>query len=169
MEGEASLMCPSSQERLLIVGIGNELRGDDGLGRLVARELAKNVAPNITIMEQSGEGTALMRLWENWPNVLLIDALKSGSPPGTIHRLDPIREPLPRWFGLSSSHSFGIAEAIALSRHLNKLPRTLRIIGIEAETFAAGVGLSISVVRSIPSLLNLARREMGRYVNVGHF
>ncbi len=161
-------MCPSGDKNLLVVGIGNQFRGDDGLGIFVARELVKSVPANITVKELSGDGTALMSLWENWSDVLLVDALKSGSPPGTLHRLDPIREPLPRWIGLSSSHSFGVAEAIALSRHLEKLPRTLRIIGIEAETFAAGVGLSMSVVRSIPSLLNLARREMGRFVEVEH-
>lgn len=153
---------------LMIVGIGNEFRSDDGLGPCVVRELRKNVPRGVRIKEHSGEGTGLMDLWKGQSGVIVIDAIKSGSPPGTIHSIDPLHQETPRWLAQSSSHTFGVAEAIALSRHLGTLPGFLRIVGIEAESFAAGQGLSTSVVKSVPSLLELLRKEITRFMQPLH-
>lgn len=151
---------------ILIIGIGNEYRSDDGLGLYAARELrvrfqsAEHGLPApVVIIEHSGEGTALINAWTGYPHVFIIDAVHSGKLPGTVYTVDGVREPIPARMFFSSSHVFGVAEAIELARHLKQLPRTLKLYGIEAETFEPGIGLSEVVVRSMAELFHLIEHD----------
>ncbi len=144
----------------LIIGVGNEYRSDDGLGVYVARELRRRLDANVRIIEQCGEGTALMSAWHGAAHVFIVDAVSSNEPAGTLHRLDAIHEQIPKRMFASSSHQFGVAEAVTLARQLNELPETLTLYGIEAESFEPGVGLSEPVVRSVPDLLHIIERDI---------
>jgi hydrogenase maturation protease len=145
---------------VLIIGVGNEYRGDDGLGVHIARELRRHLPERVRIIEQSGEGTALLATWKAAAHVLIVDAVSSHEPPGTIYRLDAIHEEIPKPMFASSSHQFGVAEAVALAKELHELPESLTLYGIEAESFEPGVGLSASVVRSVPDLIHLILRDV---------
>lgn len=140
---------------ILVIGIGNDLRGDDAVGLIVARRLQELALPGVTILEQRGEGTALMIAWQDiarqpdsW--VILIDAVAAGSPPGTIHRLDAGAEPLPASLFPYSSHAFGVAGAVEVTRRLERLPAHLIIYGIEGRDYAYGVPLSPEVAAAVP-------------------
>ncbi|NUN96465.1 MAG: hydrogenase maturation protease [Candidatus Omnitrophica bacterium] len=130
---------------VLILGVGNEWRGDDAIGVLLARRLRERAPPGVEVKEHSGEGAGLMEEWVGHDAVIILDAVRSGSPPGTIHRLDASREAIPSRFFHASSHAFSVAEAVELSRALGALPEVVLLYGIEGREFAAGAGLSEEV------------------------
>ena len=130
---------------MLVIGVGNWYRSDDGAGLAVARKLKAMRLPGVVVCEESGEGVALMEAWLDAEHVTIIDAASSGEAPGTIHRLDADTMPIPFSFFHYSSHAFSVAEAIELARALNRLPPRLTLYGIEGKNFGAGVGLSSEV------------------------
>jgi hydrogenase maturation protease len=150
---------PQPQSLPLIIGIGNEYRGDDAVGLIVARRLKERLAGSFTVLEQSGDGAALMEAWQGAETVIIIDAVMSGAAPGTIHRFDASVQPLPKDTFRCSTHAFGVAEAIELSRALSELPQSLVVYGIEGKNFAAGVGLSSEVEKAVGEVARRAHTE----------
>src|ERR1043166_9195305 len=121
----------ASSRPVLVIGIGNAYRNDDGVGLVVARELRSRLKDTARVIEESGEGASLMEVWRGADNVILADAVSSGASPGTIHRLDAGRERIPTSFFHYSTHAFSIAEAVELARALGRLPARTIIYGIE--------------------------------------
>lgn len=138
----------------LIIGIGNQYRRDDAVGLLIAHALKEQKLPHTRICEASGEGAALMEAWRGAEMVILIDAVLSGAPPGTIHELDAHAQPIPSNFFSYSTHAFSVGEAIELARILNYLPPRLLLIGIEGKDFAYGMGLSPEVDEALARVVN---------------
>lgn len=132
-------------KELLVIGVGNWYRGDDAAGLVAARTIKDKKLPGVSVREESGEGTALMDAWSGAANVVVIDAVFSGLPPGTVHCLDAGTHDLPASLFRSTSHTFGVAEAVALARTLHRLPPKLTVYGIEGENFSPGVGLTRAV------------------------
>lgn len=151
---------------MLIIGIGNAYRRDDGAGLAAARRLEALDLPGAAILLHSGEGTSLMDAWQGADHVVLVDAVHSGAPPGTLHRIDASeRDPAPAFFS-GSTHTFGVAEAIALARTLGTLPRRLDIFGIEGVDYNYGPGLTLEVENAVAqaadAIAALARAQGGR-------
>ena len=146
---------------VLVIGVGNTFRGDDGVGPVVAARLKELALPGVTILEQSGEGTSLMAAWENAAYVIVIDAVQSGAEPGTIHRLDVTDKPIPAQFGSRfSGHAFGVAGAVEMARLLDRLPKRLIVYGIEGLAFATRQGLSAEVERGVETAVQQIRKEL---------
>lgn len=143
----------SAKSRTLIIGIGNEYRSDDGAGLFTVRRLQQILTEPVEIIEQTGEGTALIEAWKNFQLVILIDAVHSGAKPGTIFRFAAHQQLIPTKFFHYSSHAFGVAEAVALAQTMKQLPLHLLIYGIEGSNFAAGIGLSSDVDKAIPDVV----------------
>lgn len=156
---------PGIFSRLLIIGIGNKYRSDDGVGLLIARRLHETLSAPVTMIEQSGEGAALMEAWKDFQDVILIDAVHSGAPPGTIFRFEAHQQAIPTQFFHYSTHAFSVAEAIELARALNQLPPRLIVYGIEGKNFAAGIELSPEVDKMTPEVVDRVMREiqLGKY------
>ena len=133
----------------LIIGVGNLYRSDDAVGILIARKIKKTVSGNISVKEQSGEGTSLMDSWQGYDQVYIIDAVSSGASSGSIHRMDASREVVPSKFFSCSTHDFGVAEAIEMGRALGQLPRELLLFGIEGNNFQPGEKMSDEVERAM--------------------
>jgi hydrogenase maturation protease len=129
----------------LIIGVGNLYRHDDAVGLLVARRLKELDDKRLTILEQNGDGLSLMETWKEWNCAIIIDAVSSGQPSGTIHYLDANEKPIPTKFFSCSTHNMGVAEAVELSRSFDQLPKYLGIFGIEGKDFSPGEGLSKEV------------------------
>ncbi|UCG22946.1 MAG: hydrogenase maturation protease [Chloroflexota bacterium] len=144
----------------LIIGVGNAFRGDDGVGLIVAQRLRELTLPGVTVLEQSGEGAALVESWEDAGRVIVVDAVSSGSEPGKIHRFEAAGRPLPALFSGGSTHAFGLAEAVELARQLNRLPPSLVIYGIEGKSFDLGTGLSPEVESAVEILTERIAREL---------
>jgi hydrogenase maturation protease len=155
-------MRPSQPPRLLVIGIGNPFRSDDAAGLIAARRLKKVGVDSSIVMEHSGEGASLMEAWKGADAVILIDAASSESPPGAIHRLEPINNPLPAEIFQSSSHAFSLPQAIEMARALGELPAQLVIFGIEGSNFKAGTELSSPVSQAMPELVQSVLEELKR-------
>ena len=148
------------QQRSIFIGVGNPFRGDDGAGRAVVRRLHGEIPPDVKVMEETGDGAELLEAWKGVDCVILVDAVLSGAPPGTIHRLDARIEKLPGWFSHSSTHLFGIGEAIELARIMEELPAKLIVYGIEGLDFSPGTELSPEVAEVVPAAANLILQEI---------
>lgn len=135
-----------------VVGLGNALRGDDAVGLIVARRL-RELAPVIDVLELSGEPAELLEaLGSGGDHVVLVDAVCSGAPPGTVHRLDASETAL-AVEARRTSHGLGLAETIELGRALERLPSRLHVIGIEGWSFELGAPLSPAVARAADALV----------------
>jgi len=153
----------TAPRRILVIGLGNDYRGDDAVGRVVARRLKAIGGDNVRVVEESGEGVALIEAWKGADFVILIDAVHSGGAAGIIHRFDAEVQPIPGRFFHYSTHAFSVAEAVELARTLNQLPAKLIVYGIEGKTFDSGVGLSLEVEVAAEELLHRVRKELCTY------
>ena len=145
--------------QLLIIGVGNPYRGDDAAGLQAVRLLRDMGIDASNLQEHSGEGASLMETWEGAKAVILIDAVNSGSSPGTIHRLEPYNNPLPAQMFQSSTHAFSLPQAIEMARALEELPPRLIVFGIEGQDFQAGAELSSEVRKALPELTRRVLEE----------
>ena len=99
------------------------------------------------------------------PVVMIVDALCSKEPPGSLHRFDVSTVPLPKNSFRYSSHAFGLAEGIELARELKVLPPTVVVYGIVGQSFSPGRGLSDPVVRAVPELLAMLEQDIMAFVH----
>lgn len=126
---------------MLIIGCGNRQRSDDGAGILVAERLREL---GIEADTRSGEAVDLIEAWKGADNVILVDAVLTGAPVGTVQAWDG--EQLPASVRASAStHGLGVAEAIKLARVLDRLPTRLRVYGIEGRRFEPHAEISAEV------------------------
>jgi len=160
-------MANHQKPRIRIIGVGNPFRGDDDAGLLAARLLKDMGLDSSMIAEHSGEGASLMEMWKGADAVILIDAVSSGSAPGTIHRLEPVRQPLPAQMFHASTHAFSLPHAIEMARALDQLPPRLLIFGIEGRNFEAGAELSPEVSEALPQVAALIVKEIDSLMNGG--
>ena len=139
---------------LRIIGCGNFDRGDDGAGLLVARRLhALGVETlGVEITEQSGESFSLMDCWTGPEHIILVDATAPSGKPGQVRVWDAHADRLPEDVFPSSTHAFGVREAVELARAMNRLPQTLVIYGIEGKQFFLGAPPSQEVERAVVSV-----------------
>ncbi len=154
-----------TRPRVLIIGVGNAYRSDDAVGLFAARQMQVGARsprpwPNVTIVEASGEGTALIEMWQDADTVILIDAVQSGALAGTIHRFDARAESLPVHFFHYSTHAFSVAQAIELARVLDQLPPRLIVYGIEGKEFGNGVKLSDEVIYAAQTVVADVARDI---------
>lgn len=153
---------------MLVIGVGNELRGDDGAGLAVARRLRVDASAPVDVAEQGGESIDLLQAWEGRDAVVLVDTMRSGAPTGTIRRFEASDEPLPRDIGSSSStHLLGVGEAIELARALGQLPRRTIIYAIEGAEFTAGTTLSEELRARLADLAAAVLREANQLARGG--
>jgi hydrogenase maturation protease len=157
-----------SAPKVLVIGVGNEYAGDDAVGRIVARHLTALTVGNLRVVEESGEGAALMEIWRRADFVIVIDAVSSGGAPGTVHRFDTAVQPIPAKFFRHSTHAFSVAEAIRLARVLNQLPNKLVVYGIEGKNFESGVDLSMEVTAAVDEVVGRIREELSNVANARH-
>jgi hydrogenase maturation protease len=141
-----------------VIGVGNAYRGDDAAGLVVARRLRER---GVEAIEQEGEPVALIDVFAARDAVVLVDAVQSGAPPGTVHRFDVSDGPLPRELrGSTSTHAVGLGEAIELARALGRLPPLVVVYGVEGARFATGVGLSYEVEAALAPLVEAISGEL---------
>ncbi len=139
---------------VLIIGVGNDLRGDDGAGLETVRRLALEADPGrgagtTAVRCYDGDGAGLLECWRDVRAVVLVDAVRSGAPAGTIHRFDASETPLPAPMSHGSTHAIGMAEAIELARVLGRLPETVVVYGIEGARFGSGQPMSDAVIAAL--------------------
>lgn len=148
---------------VIVVGVGNRSRGDDAVGIRVVERLKGSV----TCYESNGDPSELIVLFGSDTDVIVVDAMVSGSQPGTITTTEialgiPPSEVVPLR-SKSSTHGFGVFEALELARILGTMPTRLTVIGIEGADFSPGAPLSpaleLAVAQAADLILTLAAEE----------
>jgi hydrogenase maturation protease len=145
---------------VLVIGLGNRFRGDDAVGLCVADRLRALALPDLVVMTHEGEPVELLDLWHNAQTVVIVDAVESGTPPGTLHRFDVRSAPPSVQAFRYSTHIVSLAEVIELARVLGTLPPHLLVFGIEGANFAAGAELSPLVEKAINGIVDHLLHEI---------
>lgn len=141
--------------------MGNPFRGDDGVGLAVIRRLEEvyKLSEDVQLIQHTGDGIHLINLWETNNKVIIVDAAQGGKRPGAVHRISISETEFPQQLAGYSSHSFGVAEAIALARVIKRLPQQLIVFAVEGTTFDYGASLSPRVEKAVDTLVEQIYKE----------
>lgn len=156
--------------QIKILGIGQSLRGDDEVGLEIVRCWRETQGADYsdnTVKAETVEspGLSLLGLIAGLDAAILVDAVQSGAPPGTLHKLTQ-EDLLDFGEGTGSAHGWGAAETLSLGRQLSQedLPERIFIIGVEAVQFELGEGLSPAVEASIPEAVEMINGILGEFM-----
>lgn len=145
----------------LLLGVGNPDRGDDAAGHLVSRALA-GVA-DVVARQVTGDPSTILTdpLWDTADRVVLIDTVRTGRRPGTVHRWagERLLAHLPDTGG--GTHDLGVATTLQLAAALERLPDDLVVIGIEGASFEVGAPPSRPVRHAVAMVTAMLAREFG--------
>ncbi|MDP3048814.1 MAG: HyaD/HybD family hydrogenase maturation endopeptidase [Thermodesulfovibrionales bacterium] len=150
----------NSPQKIVILGVGNLLLSDEGVGVHVANELMKmELPPEVTVVEGGTDGFGLLNIITEADRLIVIDAVKGGATPGSIYRFDinDVRN-CPSGFK-TSVHQIGILEVIDLSGLIGKTPHTT-VIGVEPKSLKMSMELSPEIKAKIPKIIELVLDEL---------
>lgn len=148
-------------EAVVVIGVGNPDRGDDGVGPEVLARLAGRLPGGVRLVRLAGADPAgIIDAWSGAGRAVLVDAMVSGTAPGTIARFDAAAGPLPAGVRLASTHALGAETAVEIARALGRLPDRLVVYGVEGEAFAVGAGLSPTVAAAVPATVQRVLEEV---------
>lgn len=143
MSNEAAQHSTKRSIEVLVLGLGNVLLGDDGLGAAAVAMIERNyrIPRGVRLADGGTLGLALLDLLGDSDNVILVDAVRTDAPPGTLVRLDgnnvmdAVRERL-------SPHQVGVADLLDAARLIDRYPATVTLLGLVPDT------IELAVVRS---------------------
>jgi hydrogenase maturation protease len=148
--------------RVVVIGVGNALRGDDGAGLAAAEEVRAGAADAVEVRVCEEEPSRLIDALGDADVAFIVDAVSTGAAGGTVHRFDASTETLPARELRSSTHALGISETLELARALGRLPRETVVFGIEGRDFTAHEGLSAPVADGVARAAAAVLEEVGR-------
>jgi hydrogenase maturation protease len=132
----------------LVVGIGNEQRGDDAAGLLVVRRVrALGGAGQADIAEHPGDGAGLIDLWQRYDRVIVVDAL-DGTLDAGFAWFDVSTARASFATGAASTHAIGLSQAVEMARALGLLPRRIEICAVAGRHFEPFASVSTEVERT---------------------
>ena len=150
--------------RVVVIGVGNPYRGDDAAGLVAVERIRSRVPAWVSVLPCEQEPSRIIDAWKGARAALVVDAVTSGAEPGTLHRIDASRESVPAHVFRSSTHAFGVGEAIELARALGRLPESIVVYGVEGATFAAGLGLTPRVETAVDDVVEALLGDLERVV-----
>jgi hydrogenase maturation protease len=145
----------SEQRKVVILGVGNLLLSDEGIGVHIANELSRRDLPdNVSVVEGGTDGFRLLNVITEADRLIVVDAVKGGGAPGSLYRFD-INDVKACPSGFKTSvHQIGILEVIDLSGLIGTTPQTT-VIGIEPKSLVMGMDLSPEIQEKIPKIIEL--------------
>jgi hydrogenase maturation protease len=156
---------------ILVVGIGQSLRGDDAAG-LAAVQFWQEAYPEsanhpaVRVEQIELPGLSLLDELDGPTAAILVDAVRSGGKPGSLHLLG--EDDLSTFgAGTGSAHGMGVAETLALGRRLypGVLPSTIVLVGIEAGELGLGEALSPEVSQALPAAARAIESQLQTLIN----
>jgi len=132
--------------KALVLGIGNLLIGDEGVGCMAAEEISRRytLPPSVECVDGGTAGFELLSMIDCKEHVILIDALRNDRAPGTVVMVEG--EHVPRAFmARTTPHQLGICDVLAAAQLCDTMPRHLTLYGIEPKQLEVGIGLSPEV------------------------
>jgi hydrogenase maturation protease len=153
-------LADDARKTILILGLGNPLQGDDGVGCHVAQALEQLDLDDVEVMDGGTPGVGLLHLWDGRRRVILVDAADMGQPPGTVVRFRPEEVTLTGSTQRFSLHRSGVADALALARALDlKLPE-LVVLGVQPAQVGWGERLSPPVQAAFDQVVRAVLDEI---------
>lgn len=154
------------QQRMLVLGLGNTLLTDDGVGIYLVRELKKRLSglAGVEVRESEAWGMAVLEAVVGYPKVVIVDAVKTGkAPPGTVHRfsLEDLggAEPHPGTHRVNLPYLLRLGKAIGL-----EVPDEVTILGVEAEVMDRfGEELSPALAARLPEIVEEVFQEITKF------
>lgn len=151
--------------KITVLGVGNELLSDEGIGIHTIKELQKrDLPPEIEIIEGGTDGFGLLNIITSTDHLIVIDSLKGGGKPGSIYRFHIDDAPSCPDLFKTSVHQIGILEVINLSSLIGSTPDTV-VIGVEPKVLKTGMALSPEIRKKIPRIIELVLAEIK---NISH-
>ena len=146
------------QGRLLVIGLGNTLLTDDGVGIYVARELARRL-PEVEVKESSVGGLELLDTIRGWDHVILIDAIMTGAQPGILMK---VRAEELRGGSAMTRHQVSLPEALALGKAMKmELPEIVTIYAVEVRDVTTfGESCTPAIEKKIPEIAEQIRGDI---------
>ncbi|GAA2250366.1 hypothetical protein GCM10010430_36450 [Kitasatospora cystarginea] len=158
----------SAEDRIVLIGVGDEYRHDDGAAVAVLAELAADRLPADRIALSDGEPSRLIELWEGAGLAVVVDAVHSHpAEPGRLHQVRVSPDDPGGAMAEShaaDSHGLGLGEAVGLAAVLGRLPRELLIVAVEGADFTEGEGLSQDVAAAVPRAADLVRQAVAEHL-----
>jgi len=147
----------------LVLGLGNDLAGDDAVGVLVARALREELEGVADVVESSASGLALIEVFAGYDRAVVVDSIKTGrNPPGTITEMALAQ--VGRVVAPSLHHA-GLPELAAVAERLGlRFPGRTRVLAVEVvDPYTLGAGLSEPVAGAIAELVRRVRELIERW------
>ena len=147
---------------ILILGVGNLLRKDDGVGVQAAQRLQRLPLPvGVKVVDGGSAGVAMLDLLEGHERAVIIDAADMGLEPGSVAKFRPeatqFRSPEVRL----SLHSSDVAGVLELARLLGKPLPALVVIGVQPRDTGWGTEMSVDVLAQMHHIVDLVLEEIG--------
>jgi hydrogenase maturation protease len=166
----------SQQPEAVLIGIGNTLRRDDGIGPALVAAVSELELPGVSAIVSDGEPSHLLDAWSGARLAVIVDAVRCEVPaPGRIHRSvvfpersdgEPPAGCTPGMYprepsGAASTHGLGIPDAVRLAEAMGSVPERLVVFAVEVADIGFGGGLSAAVAGCLPSLSQAVLAELG--------
>lgn len=153
-----------SEERIVVLGVGNILLKDEGVGVRVVEDLKKKYTfpEHVKIVDGGTQGLWLLPTLQEADHLIVVDAVVGKSEPGSIYRLE--KDDLPKGLRFKqSAHDSDLIEALNLCALLDHSPQTVVVIGVEPEDISAfGLGLTEKIQTRVKELGDLVLVELHR-------
>lgn len=145
----------------MVLGIGNVLMTDEGVGVRAAELLAERVPKRVRVLVPGSIGPSTVAELSGVRRLLVLDCVDQGLAPGSIVRLDPrsiLDVP-----GSASAHEFGVRDLLVLAEHAGGAPREVLVLGVQPAGIRPGVGLSREVEAALPVLVEAAMATVAEW------
>jgi hydrogenase maturation protease len=145
---------------ILVLGIGNILLKDEGIGVHVIDKLKQMSLPdNVEVLDGGTAGLDLVDFIEGYRKLIVIDAVNAGGKPGTLYRLTEENLDIkPK--AISSFHEIDFLDALYMSELVNSRPEEIVVIGVEPKDMSGGLGLSPEIEERIPKIIEVVMKEL---------
>ena len=155
-------------QAIAIVGVGNLLLSDDGVGIHAVRRLRSDarVESMARLIDGGTVGTDLLAEVCGCENLLIVDAVDAGLPPGTTVRMD-FSGPDPQQIDTRNAHQSGIPGLLDDLRLLGQAPRQVVLVGVQPAAMGLGTELSPEVASALPALSAEVVRQLDRWTSAG--
>jgi hydrogenase maturation protease len=150
--------------KAIVVGIGNELRGDDAVGPTVVGLIDRKAVEWVTLLKLSDDVSALIDFFQGCDVAIIVDATQPGTSPGAIHRFDASNVPLPEIQTIGSTHGLSVGSVLELARVQGQLPRKVLVYGIEGKQFGRGSSLTAEVERAVKIVSKMILEELSAQI-----
>jgi hydrogenase maturation protease len=152
------------RDRRVVLGIGNVLNRDEGLGVQALAALASRLAgrSDVELVDGGVRGIELLPLVESCSHLLVLDAVDGNRPPGAVIELG--RNEIPTFSGVKlSEHQVTFQEVLGLASARNGLPPFLHLIGAQPADVSIGLGISATAAGAVPRICDRALAVLARW------